>query len=487
MRVAIIVALLFASPVHAQVFRVDGGASSLLNADGASVTMFTTNNEASIGAGISDGHFTVGASDKFQYRGLDVIAGDYNVSLTTESAGLSLPTRGLFVGKKSKRTEWHVFTAACGRMYSAPYFEGTSARQFCAGYAWKFTTTRFELSSVAAYDAKFSALESAVYHWQGLKLSGTVGEVNGSRLLNGIADYHNEHFSASASRGLYAFNGQTATVDSLAGSVRFGALSFNASDYQSTTNGKITTGQSIGASANLGSTAFVASNFFSKYGRQGLYGVNRSIGPHWIVSAYVNTSTTVSASFGGSYIGNRFSANVGWSENYYPFIVNRSPWQKTLSATITVKIHDTAVTLASVVLPQSGIKFSASGSQYLYRESDLSPATRTPSASSVGKYSVRVSVADADNAAIGFAVVYVGNSACVTDSQGVCEVRFRKSRLLCIRVAVDEFPTGPYAVADAPSTVTPTTNGATITVKVSRPSMPREKYQSSLQETNHND
>jgi hypothetical protein len=471
MRRFLTLALLFVAPASAQVFKVDAGASTLFNANGASVTMFTPNNELTVGAGTSADHFTVGATDKFQWHDFDFVAGDNAVSLSTDSAGLSLPTRGLFVGKKSKRVVAFVFVAACGTMYSAPYFEGSSAHQFCAGYSYRFTTPHFEVSSVAAWSEKVTALESLAYNFEGLKLSATGGLLNDARLLNGAGQYTSQVFSVGASRDLYVWQGQQSTVDSFSASAHVGPFSINGSDFASLTNGKNADGQSVQVSLNLASTGISGASFWSRYGRQGFYGITERVGSHWQASAYVNTGNgSTSLAFGGGYVGNRVQATAGYNENYYPFVSGRSPWVRTLSASLTLKIHDTSVTVASVSFPNSKLKWSAFGEQYAYGRGDLTPTTHVPSTTQTGKYSVSVTVTDEHGEPVAFAVVYLAKTPCVTDEQGMCGTRFKNPQSRRVVVAVEEFPTGPFAVVDAPSDVTPTKDGASISVKVSRSS-----------------
>jgi hypothetical protein len=67
-----------------------------------------------------------------------------------------------------------------------------------------------------------------------------------------------------------------------------------------------------------------------------------------------------------------------------------------------------------------------------------------------------------------FAVVYIGKSACITDAQGICEVRFKRPQSEFVRVAVAEFPTCPYFVLSSPKEVTPTIDGEQVSVRVSR-------------------
>src|SRR5215467_3381556 len=63
----------------AQVFKIDGGTSTLFNANGGTISMKAPNYDASFGAGTFDGHFELGAVAKTRVMGYTVTAGDDNV------------------------------------------------------------------------------------------------------------------------------------------------------------------------------------------------------------------------------------------------------------------------------------------------------------------------------------------------------------------------------------------------------------------------
>jgi hypothetical protein len=70
---------------HAQIFKVQGGSSTLVNADGAQVDFKSPQYEGSIGAGFVNGKFGMGAVTRFRYR-------EYLVSAGDDLVGFQLPT-----------------------------------------------------------------------------------------------------------------------------------------------------------------------------------------------------------------------------------------------------------------------------------------------------------------------------------------------------------------------------------------------------------
>src|SRR5437660_11911652 len=82
---ALILLVLLAGKAGAQVFRVQGGTSPLLNAEGGSVEFKAPNYDGSVGLGFFDGRFRYGAETRYLFHGYTVLAGD-------ESVPFMLPT-----------------------------------------------------------------------------------------------------------------------------------------------------------------------------------------------------------------------------------------------------------------------------------------------------------------------------------------------------------------------------------------------------------
>src|SRR6266704_1230116 len=71
--------LLLAGRASAQVFRVQGGTSTLLDAEGGSVEFKAPNYDGSVGLGFFEGRFKYGAETRYQFHGYTVLAGDESV------------------------------------------------------------------------------------------------------------------------------------------------------------------------------------------------------------------------------------------------------------------------------------------------------------------------------------------------------------------------------------------------------------------------
>src|SRR5438874_9850685 len=79
--ILIAIAILIGS-ASAQVFRVQGGTSTLLNAEGGSVEFKAPNYSGTAGLGYYNGKVQFGAETRYQFRGYTILAGDDSVPFT---------------------------------------------------------------------------------------------------------------------------------------------------------------------------------------------------------------------------------------------------------------------------------------------------------------------------------------------------------------------------------------------------------------------
>src|SRR5690348_314673 len=81
-RCALILMTLMAASAQAQVFRVQGGDSTLLNAEGGSVEFKAPNYDGSIGLGFYNGRLEFGANTRYLFHGYTILGGDNSVPFT---------------------------------------------------------------------------------------------------------------------------------------------------------------------------------------------------------------------------------------------------------------------------------------------------------------------------------------------------------------------------------------------------------------------
>ncbi len=143
--------------MSAQIVEVNAGASTVYQAEGASVTLHFPQSAMTFGGGFSNGHFRLGASDEFSFHGWNVTAGDNFLSLSTASAGLAIPTRGVSITRRGRKlcdgeipirrrpalfgygapctpeTTLTVFLGGTGDAFQNPFFSAGSTTHFGAG------------------------------------------------------------------------------------------------------------------------------------------------------------------------------------------------------------------------------------------------------------------------------------------------------------------------------------------------------------------
>jgi len=119
-----------AASARAQVFEVQGGASSLYDATGGSLKVYAPNYEGRIGLGVADG-WKAGGSLKTQRFGHVLLLGDdvIHTELPTDVFGGNRYafTRGLSLGRQGKRGGLLGFAGVSSEIFATPFFQGGEA------------------------------------------------------------------------------------------------------------------------------------------------------------------------------------------------------------------------------------------------------------------------------------------------------------------------------------------------------------------------
>src|SRR5258708_22659934 len=110
---ALILLVLLAGRAGGQVFRVQGGTSTLLNAEGGSVEFKAPNYNGSLGMGFFDGHFRYGAESRRQYHGYTMLGGDESIPFTLPTdvfdASHYFSARGMGATRKDGDSSFYTF------------------------------------------------------------------------------------------------------------------------------------------------------------------------------------------------------------------------------------------------------------------------------------------------------------------------------------------------------------------------------------------
>jgi len=465
MKALLIAALLLTgSALHAQTIQVQGGASSLFNATGGSVTVYTADTNSTIGMGVSNGHLVAGANTEFLFHGWDTTAGDKGIFLSTQQLGLSTTLRGLQAQRKFVGSTLNIFTGAVGESYSTPFFSGAIAKRFGTGFQFTGKFQHWDLSTVEAYtNGRLTTLQGAMYHWRGLTLQGTAGLLEGRTYLIGQSTWRFNHASLDAGRQTFIWQGQHSTVTSGNVSAWAGPLDAHAGLYRSS----LARGENTGAGLRLGLLTLRGDMFLSPGHRTLTGSVAEKLSRRWSLSQFITRSgNQTSVNFGGSYTSNLVTASLGYAQAFIPFA--NVPFQKVLSVTLAFQLpHGTSLNLATVAAPTGGVRWSSYGGTYVQAPWLPSPSSqRLAGRTRIRGVEVRGKVVDQFGVAVCGAAIVVNGETVYSDTQGVFIARVKRNRTVTLLINLEGFTApGNWEVLSAPVSTQP---GSPVEITVRR-------------------
>jgi hypothetical protein len=456
--------LCLAPVAHGQSFRIDAGDSTLLNAEGASVTMYTPGSTDFLSLGLFNSHFVYGAGSEFNFKGFDVFTGDRTIVLASGITGVYVAERGASIERKRKHSDLIFFVGATGTAQSAGFFLTQRSQNFGTGLQYAFDFRKFKFDSIELLaGSQRSALESASWSDTHFLLDGSAGLLLNRGYLAGSASYSTLHFGANVERTNIS-NVASADVLSVAG--QYGFLSASAGLFSSDAGALRHTGQTAGVSAAFDAVTARFSIFRSGNRAAEQYEALWRATPRIALSSTFAPSGTGKAfGFGGSYAGRLLNFSVSQNMLYFPE-ARGNPWERVLSLSVGINVRDTALTASTIALPSGGTRWSLSGSQWAYGKFATGPHEH---ASAGGKYTVKIFATTPDGTPLEGAAFVIGKTICVTNSVGECFARFGKARALAFTFANQESTVpGNWAVIAAPVTVLPGLNPAPLTVVLAR-------------------
>jgi hypothetical protein len=123
--------LLSAACAVAQVFKVQGGTSTMLDAQGGSVEFKAPNYDGTIGLGFFSGHFEYGAEARRQFHGYTLLAGDdsvpFNLPTDVFDSSHYFSARGIGALKKYADSSFYAFTGATSTMLGTGFFNAAKS------------------------------------------------------------------------------------------------------------------------------------------------------------------------------------------------------------------------------------------------------------------------------------------------------------------------------------------------------------------------
>ncbi len=439
----LLLSLLLASAAYGQTVQIQGGASSLYGAQGGGIVLYQPGFTTTASAGIFQGRLVGSAATQFGFHGWTIDAGDKQIFFTSGAAGIGAANRGVLVSRKGKRSEMAFFLGAVGRAGTTPFFSGTQAFNFGAGFTYQHSFERgFTFGTIAATAGnRHTALQDLAYQWRALKLSETAGLLENKTFANGQGLLSFRHFAAAISRTNYLFQNQNAGITNESFAAMLGPLDFHASAFQSSH----APGETAGGGLRVGFLSVRADEFWSAQ-RTFSGSITQQLGRHFRLSQYVNRSngqTTFSA--GGGFQSNWLSASLDHTVLYSIFT---GTFQNTTVVTLSFRLHDAAVNLGAV-----NRKWTAYGSEYIQTGMQLAGENRH---AGISGHIVNGFVRDEKGAPVEGAAVEIGGRLVFSDSEGYFEARFRKTKPVAVRIRPEDFTApGTWKLLAAPFAATP--------------------------------
>src|SRR5437773_10568568 len=127
----IAIGMLLASSANARVFRLQGGASTLLSAEGGSVEFKAPNYDGSLGLGFYNGKVQFGAETRYLFRGYTMLAGDDSVPFTLPTdvfdSSHYFSTRGIGATRKNTKDTLYAFVGTTSTWFGTGFFNAASS------------------------------------------------------------------------------------------------------------------------------------------------------------------------------------------------------------------------------------------------------------------------------------------------------------------------------------------------------------------------
>lgn len=509
--------MLLGTAARAQVFKLEGGKSTLFNADGGTLSIKAPSYDSSIGAGMFQGQFQYGAVVHTKVMGYTVTAGDDSVrfDLPTDvfESTSYFSSRGFGVSKNSAESGFYAFGGLTSRRMGTSFFRAARSEEPVGVFFFhRRLTDTLHFYSRNIFSDKNSILQGLEWQpekWLKTSVTGGIGSGKPYFALAGTAELRKWSLKGSYAavspdfrrivvpdilnseperenlEATYRFSRDAsitashrnllqpltlnsplarASMNQITGNFRVGRSYFGAGLFQSAFSGQHAWGSNLYAGQKFLNFFDVSTNYFaSKSGSQKLDSmitgtVREILNPRLSLLQVINYSNgQASMSYGGEFITNRFNASVGYQTVYLPFKVAH-PFQQSLSFNTTVHVMGPlGLTAASSLAPDGSTRYSIGATTYFYRYGGLLPSWGQAHESyKFPKFVVQGVVKDEQGKPVSGAAVQIGKDVIYTDSDGRFLYRAHKDKSVSFQIVPSQFLTaGIYEVLKAPDSVKP--------------------------------
>jgi len=206
----ILLVTLTAGRARAQVFRVQGGDSTLLNAQGGTVEFKAPDYDGSVGIGYFNDKIQYGGNTRYLYRGYTLLGGDENIPFTLPTDVFDsfhyFSARGLGATRKYDDSNFYAFAGATSTWLGTGFFSAASADHpagiFFYERKWDHNLKFFSRDIVSNTQTALQGVEWKPEKWLKTGLTGGVG--SNQKYFASSADVETEKLAFKTS---YVFMG----------------------------------------------------------------------------------------------------------------------------------------------------------------------------------------------------------------------------------------------------------------------------------------
>ncbi len=511
--ILIAIAILTGS-ASAQVFRVQGGTSTLLNAEGGSVEFKAPNYDGSLGLGFYNGKVQFGAETRYLFHGYTILAGDDSVPFTLPTdvfdSSHYFSARGIGATRKNTKDTLYAFAGTTSTWFGTGFFNAASSDDPVGIFFYERKLSReLKFFSRDIVSNRQTSLQGIEYHpnkWLKTSLTGGLGSnqayfasgveaeteklaIKTSYVITGdsfrrvtITSPMSSEVNKDNVQMLYRPNEfvsittghenileplnprgpmQQASVNQISSDFHIQRFYFGTGLFSSNASGRTAQGTNLYVGRRIGQRFEVNTNYFRSKPQAGeaqtiLSGtVRENFSSRFSLLQLISrTAGQTTFAFGGDFTSNRLLMRADYQNVYLPFRPDR-PFQQALALNVAFRIAGPLqVTAASNVAPDGHLRYAFGASTYLYRLRGMVFNANSPDSFSIAKYLVQGTVKDDQGMPVEGAALHIGKAVAYTDSSGRFMVRFSKRGPFPLSLAPEEFITnGVYEVVSSPAQV----------------------------------
>lgn len=517
--------MLPAGRANAQVFRVQGGTSTMLNAQGGSVEFTAPKYDGNASLGYFEGHLRFGAEDRYQFHSFTLLTGDESVPFVLPTdvfdASHYFSVRGIGVSHKDSAGKYYAFAGTTSTWLGTGLFNAATSddpvgmlfyerkindhfgffsrniisRRQTSLQGLEYRLNRTARASIAAgvgsnqkyLAASFDAeTEKLIFRTSYVLTGSSFQRISLASPLSSEVDKENAQvlykplefvsFTAGHQNLLepVTLGGamEHATVNQLSADFHVEKFYFGSGLFSSSSSGLSTQGKNLYVGRRFGRVLEINENWFQSKtkGEPSSTILSGTIRENFssrlsLLQLISRTNGQTTVSFGGNFTSNRLMLQADYQNVYLPFRPDH-PFEQALALNAGVRIvGPMQITVASNVDPTGHLRYTFGMSTYLYRTSGM--MSGRSETFSIAKFLVEGVVKDDKGNPVEGAALHIGKDVVYSDSTGAFLVRMSKHGPFPLSIVPDEFITnGLYETVSAPSTVRAETDDAAANVEI---------------------